>query len=200
MWHLPHACIKWERSASSRSTAYSLYGWIAKHPIIGEKWNLFNRLCFFSLSLSLCTIQRLKCRVSIHLYISFFYLFVIVHSLVSNWLERHESHAHDGSFRFWTGGMVHGAQLTDKQPLRPENVKIEPARACTHIQMSNAAQWKLVMHTEKRTYPNEWPGEWHRTKIVKSQIVSNRNWLNFLICSLSPPPYVDFSLMLHMEK
>lgn len=153
-----------------------------------------------SLSLSLCTIQRLKCRVSIHLYISFFYLFVIVHSLVSNWLERHESHAHDGSFRFWTGGMVHGAQLTDKQPLRPENVKIEPARACTHIQMSNAAQWKLVMHTEKRTYPNEWPGEWHRTKIVKSQIVSNRNWLNFLICSLSPPPYVDFSLMLHMEK
>lgn len=53
MWHLPHACIKWERSASSRSTAYSLYGWIAKHPIIGEKWNLFNRLCSLSLSLSL---------------------------------------------------------------------------------------------------------------------------------------------------
>lgn len=106
-----------------------------------------------------------------------FYLFIIVHSLVSNGLERHESHAHDVRFvSFWTGGIVHGC-INRQTAVETRKRKI--ASAPTHSSPNHRMQ-----HNENslciQNAPIEiWPENGFERKIVKSQIVSNRSWLNF---------------------
>lgn len=88
--------------------------------------------------------------------------------MLLNWLERHESHdVH----------CITNAHTANRQNCSRPNFKTEHTK-CTK---TNPAQWKLVMHaTWKKGTGNNAPIEhWRREWIRKSQIVSNRNWLNF---------------------